>query len=121
MQGKDEFYVKANTFAAPFFSDTLDGFIEADSADEALIRFVADCDHPAGVYSAVAYDSADAERKGEKHLAQWLCNHEIEKQRLTNDLGAYSYLGHGPGKFDIDGKRHEIESPKSGRVVEPRP
>jgi len=61
-----------------------------------------------------------AKAKREKPLAKWLCNHEIEKMRLTADKGAYSYFGHEPGHFDIDGKRHVVENPKEGRVVAAR-
>lgn len=112
-----EFFIFANSFAAPFFSDTSDKFVTAETAAEALEKFAADYKHPAGLYAAVAYESADAFHKGGESLAKWLCNHEIEKERLTANLGSFSYRGDGPGHFEINGVAHVIKNPKQGRVV----
>jgi len=112
-----EFFIRANSFAAPFFSDTWDEYVQAETAEAALTKFAKECSHPAGLYSANAYDSADDFHKGKKSLAQWLCNHEAEKQRLTKSLGSYSYLGHEPGRFEINGELHIAEKPKEGKVV----
>lgn len=114
-----EYLIVANSFAAPFFSDTSTKVVEALSPEAALLHFAAEYDHPAGLYSATCYGSAAGYHKGEQPIARWLCNHEIEKQRLTKDLGGYSYMGHAPGIFEINGVRHEIEAPKAGRVVQP--
>lgn len=112
-----EYFICANSFAAPFFSDDSTDYVDAPSPKLALEKFASEYDHPAGLYAAVCYDSADAFHKGREPLAKWLCNHEIEKTRLTKDLGSYSYRGDGPGRFEIDGVLHTVENPKAGRVI----
>ena len=112
-----EYYITANSFASPFFSDQLDDFVKANSPEKALEKFAKNYKHPAGLYAAACYSSADAERKGQKPLARWMCNHELEKQRLTATKESYSYLGNAPGDFELDGKRVVIADPKGGRVV----
>jgi hypothetical protein len=113
-----EFYIEANSFAAPFFSDSSHGYVEAATVKDALEKFAADYKHSCGLYAAVAYTSADARNKGEKPLGRWLCNHEIEKMRLTKDKGSYTYRGDGPGRFEIDHEPHVVDNPRAGRVVE---
>lgn len=117
MSEQTEYFIVAKSFAAPFVSDDSTGFLSAASPAEALTAFAAKYSHPAGLYAAVAYTSADAYHKGEKPLAQWLCNHEQAKRRLTKGKDAYSYLGHAPGSFEINGKAHTVEYPKHGSVV----
>lgn len=112
-----EYYIETNSFAAPFVSDTGYKYVEAASPKEALEKCAAEYRHPAGLFAAAAYDSADAKNKGQEPLARWLCNHEQAKQRLTKSLGCCSYLGHAPGDFEIDGKRHKVENPKGGCVI----
>lgn len=112
-----EFFVFANSFAAPFFSDDHTEHVLGDSAEDALMKFVASYTHPAGLYAAMIYDSADAYHKGAKPLAKWLCNHELGKRKVASSKGGYSYLGHGPGDFEIDGVRVKIADPKGGKVV----
>jgi type 1 glutamine amidotransferase len=112
-----EFFIQANSFAAPFVSDTSDVYVEADTPEAALEAFAADYRHPCGLYAAEVYPSADAMHKGRKPLARWVCNHELARRRLTKGKEAHSYLGHSPGDFEINGDRHKIEDPKAGRVV----
>jgi hypothetical protein len=112
-----EFFIVANSFAAPFFSDQSTGFHTADSAVSALAGFANAYRHPSGLYSAAAYASADAYHKGAKSLARWLCHHEQAKQRLSKGLPGYSYCSHGPGRFEINGHAHTVEDPKGGSVV----
>lgn len=112
-----EWFIHANSFAAPFVSDSSSGFVRADTAEQALEKFAAEYDHPCGLYAAAVYRSADDYYKNVDPLARWLCNHELERQRLTNDLGGYSMLGHGPGDFEINGERHKVENPKQGKVI----
>jgi hypothetical protein len=114
-----EYFIQARSFGAPFVSDESTAYMEAASPQRALELYAAGYDHPAGLYAAEAYTNADAFHKGEKPLAQWLCNHERAKQQLTADLDRYPYLGHGPGDFEIDGVRHHIDDPKSGSVTQP--
>lgn len=43
-----------------------------------------------------------------------MCNLESAKQRATKDLGGYSYCGHGPGAFEVNGVMHHVDNPKGG-------
>jgi hypothetical protein len=113
-----EYFIVANSFAAPFFSDDSTAFVKAASPVEALRKFAANYKHPAGLYAAIAFASADAYHKREKPLAKWLSNHERAKIRATKDKGSYSYLGHGPGSFEVDGKAITVADPKAGDVVD---
>ena len=112
-----EFFVIANSFAAPFLSDQSSEFVEADTPEDALVRHADNYKHPAGLYSAVCYANADAFHKGRQPLARWLCNHAKEQSRITENMSGYSYLGHGPGNFEINGKHYTVEHPKDGGVV----
>lgn len=114
-----EWFIYAKSFAAPFVSDDSTDYEEAESAEQALTQFAARYTHPAGLYAATAFTSADAYHKGDKPVALWLCNHEREKQRLTKDLHGYSYYGSAPGEFEINGEKHHIDNPMSGSVVVP--
>ncbi len=111
-----EYFIVANSFAAPFFSDQSTDYVKAATPEDALKAFASDYKHPCGLYAAVVYESADAYHKNKSYLSRWLCNHEIEKQRLTKNLGGYSCLGHEPGKFEINGELHTVKNPKQGRV-----
>lgn len=112
-----EYFVRTMSFAAPFVSEPGDEFVEAEAPEAALEAVASRYSFPAGLYSAECYRDANAYHKGEKPLATWLCNHEQAKQRLTADQPSYSYLGHGPGDFEINGTRHTILNPKGGSVV----
>lgn len=112
-----EYFIRAASFAAPFVSDTSHAFQEGETPEAALEAFAKSYSHPAGLYSAMAYRSADAYHKGGSPLAQWLCKHEIAKQRATEGKTAYSCLGRGPGRFEIDGKLIVVDDPKGGRIV----
>jgi hypothetical protein len=105
-----EFFIVGNSFAAPFFSDELEGFVEAENAGEALLKFKADCKHPFGLYAAVAYRSADSYHRREKALGRWISNSAKAKE------GAISILANGPGEVKIDGKWVTIDAPKEGAV-----
>lgn len=117
MNEKREYFIVANSFAAPFFSDESTGFVRAESPEAALEQYAETYQHPCGLYAAVAYESADAYHKNERPLAKWLCNHEQQKQRLTEGKGSYSYLGNGPGDFKINGETYKVKNPKGGSVV----
>lgn len=67
-----EYFIRANSCAAPFFSDSSTAYIRAGSPRKALNKFAAKYDHPCGLYAAACYKSADAMYKGEKALARWL-------------------------------------------------
>lgn len=111
-----EYFIEANSFAAPFFSDTSEHWIEANNPKEALEKLAIEYTHPCGLFAAVCYKDANARYKGQKPIAKWLCNHELAKQENSPE-GSYSYLGHGAGKFEIDGKLITVEYPKEGKVI----
>lgn len=113
-----EYFIVANSFAAPFVSETSTKYVEADNPEAALTDFAAGYkDSRFGLYAAMCYANADAYHKGARPLAKWLCNHEIEKERLTKDIGSFTYLSVGVGEFEINGTRHVVANPKDGRIV----
>lgn len=112
-----EYFIFANSFAAPFFSDDSTSYISAETPQAALTKFAAEYSHPCGLYAAICYASADAMHKKQQPLAKWLCNHEIVKGDLTKELGGYSYLGEGPGRFRINDEWHNVPDPKGGALV----
>lgn len=63
-----EFFVRGNTFAAPFTSDPIERYVEADNPLDALEKFVKDFRHPMGLYYAAAYSSADDYHKKRQPL-----------------------------------------------------
>ena len=67
-----EYFIIANSLAAPWFSDTSQKFVEAESPEEALDSFVGSYAHPYGLYAAVCYEDANARAKGDEPLARWL-------------------------------------------------
>jgi hypothetical protein len=111
-----EFFVVANSFAAPFLSDTSEHYVTAETPQAALEQFALDYSHPCGLYAARAYRNVDAFHKREKYLAEWISNHALA---LEEHKAPYSYLGKGAGSFEIDGVPHEIQDPKGGRVQTP--
>ena len=113
----NEYFIVAESFAAPFVSDRSESFWKGETPDATLKEFAQNYSHPTGLYSADLYEDANAYHKNAKPLARWRCNHEIEKRKLTEPLAGYSYLGHGPGDFEINGVRHKIENPKGGALV----
>jgi hypothetical protein len=108
-----EFFVVANSFAAPFCSDQSTHYATGATPPEALDRFARkEYKHPAGLYAAEIYDSADGYHKGRNPLARWLSNHawEIELRKPT------MICSNGPGKLELDGVTVEIKDPKHGAV-----
>jgi len=63
----------ANSYAAPFFSDTSKYFIKADSPEEALKKAKDEYSHPCGLYAMNVYQDANAYHKGEEALLKWKC------------------------------------------------
>lgn len=66
-----EFFVWANSKAAPFFSDESESFMEAETPHEALGKFVESYDHPCGLFAANVYYDATAFHKNEQPLARY--------------------------------------------------
>lgn len=52
-----EYFIVANTFAMPFVSETLYKYIVAETAREAFLSLLENCEFP--IYSAAVYQSAD--------------------------------------------------------------
>jgi len=114
MRGRDmEYFIVANSFGAPFFSDTSEKFQEANSPEKALEIFAENYKHSCGLYAAFCYKDANAYHKGEKPLAKWLSN---EANFMTGKTGAIYKPGIA-GKVRINGKMHNIDNPKEGCVV----
>jgi hypothetical protein len=63
-----EFFIVANSFAAPFVSDESTHFVGADCAAEAMLDFIQTYDHPCGLFSANLYRDANAFHKKENPL-----------------------------------------------------
>lgn len=75
-----EFFVVANSCAAPMVSDESFHYVEAPSSASALERLVTDYKHPFGLYAAAAYYSSDDFHKSHKPAARWLSNKALQAQ-----------------------------------------
>lgn len=77
-----EFFIVANSNAAPIVSDTSETYVEAETADGALVEFVAQYEHSFGLYSCNVYENADAYRKREEPLAKWRSKRAMAQEAL---------------------------------------
>mgnify|MGYP001562465746 CR=1 FL=1 len=111
-----EYFIQANSFAAPIFSDFSFAYIKATSPADALVQFAAQYQHPCGLYAAVAHTSADMVDKGEKPLARWLSNHAWEIERARATPGTRQVISDGPGRYEVDGVPFVVADPQSGKV-----
>ena len=116
-----EYFIVANSFAAPFCSDTSEEFIEAADPRAALEQFAARYNHPAGLYAANCFRDANAKAKGEAPLARWWSNRVRAEHEATKGLGSYSFRGISAEAFEVDGKRFTVDDPKGGSVIEESP
>jgi hypothetical protein len=112
-----KYFIHSNSFAAPWFSDEGHSFQIGDSPEDALLKFKASYSHPCGLFAAMCYASADDYHEGKSPLAKWLCNSQIERDRITKDMHGFSFLGEGPERFRINDTWYDIENPKEGRVL----
>jgi hypothetical protein len=110
-----EYFIVANSFAAPFVSDQSTAFRTARTPAGALLDFAATYRHPTGLYAAAAYRSADAYHKREPPLARWLSNQAKAMERRTES--SFRHDGDEPGSLTIDGKSHAVDDPKAGAIV----
>ena len=108
-----EYFVVANSFAAPFVSDRSTGFAEGLTPADALRSFAASYKHPAGLYAAAIYHDADAYHKSDPSLARWLSN----QAALLQDITGHSILVRSPGNIEIDGVLTVLHNPKQGQIV----
>lgn len=112
-----QYYVVTNSYAAPFFSDTDEDYVNGDTPEEALLKAVEKYRHPAGLYAANLYRNHRSKHKGDKPLVAWRCNHAIAVKDATKDLGCYTYQGKAPGHFFVNDTEYTIDDPKGGRIV----
>ena len=107
-----EFFIVAESFAAPFCSDQSEHFVEAETPRAALESFAETYKHPCKLYCAHAYRDANAYHKHAEPLAKWQSNQcaglEAAKQEADRK-GCYSVRG-GFGEFEIDGKLHKVKN-----------
>ena len=75
------FHFKANSIAAPFFSDPASGFIDGFSAMDALRKVVKNYDHSCGLYSA----TIEACEPKPRLLARYLSARAIATE-IANEL-----------------------------------
>jgi len=113
-QNQGEYFVFANSFAAPFVSDSSESYVSGASAIEALERFVANYKHPARLYFAAIWRSADDYHKSKPALAKWTCNHELELQRLTKGQAVVAYRSGKPGNMEVNQELHTVKHPFDG-------
>lgn len=106
-----EFFINGNTFAAPFISEQLQRYIQADTPEIALEGLSDSMKDGVGLFAASAYASADDYHKNRKPLATWHSN----KARSLQRTGLH--YSDGPDRVQIDGEWHEIDDPKGGRLV----
>jgi len=116
-----EYFIVANSFAAPFCSDQSTAYAKGESPEAVLRAFAVKYTHYAGLYAAVCYASADAYHKNQKSLATWLCNSELKKQEVTKGKHCFSSLGIEPGVFEVDGVTYTVQDPKGGQIVKGTP
>ena len=67
-----EYFIRANSFSAPFCSDTSNHYIKAETPREALNKFALEYKHPAGLYSANLYNNADDMHKGKDPIIKFV-------------------------------------------------
>ncbi len=88
----NEYFIVANSFAAPFFSDETEKFVFGETPKDALLKFVQEYKHPSGLFSAWLYKDANAERKNEQPLAKWHSNAaKYQGQKVRGDLPMNDY------------------------------
>jgi len=112
-----EYFIVANSKAAPFFSDTSTHFVTASNPTVALKQFKETYKHSCGLYAAVLFANSDAYHKSQKPIAKWVCNFELEKQKVTKDLGCYLYMGIDKNTFEVNNVKYTIKNPDGGETI----
>lgn len=84
---------KANSNAAPFFSDPSDGFVEAEAPMEALKKVVAEYDHPRGLFSAVVLEPSPKNPVLARYLSRRAATQMKAPCGLTKWEGDNLYVG----------------------------
>lgn len=109
----NEYFVRANSFAAPIVSDTSTGYQEGDTAEAAMLAFVEGYSHPSRLYSANLYASADDFHKGRPTLVEWMSNHAL----LLQHDGCATIRSLRPGLVEVNGEQRECEEPYDGKIT----
>lgn len=112
-----EYFIVANSFAAPFCSDQSHSYQKGSTPESAMMMFAAEYSHPCGLYSAQLFESADAYHKNKPFLCEWHSNRVIAEKKATAGKGAYTFYGESASRFSVDGVWHDVENPKGGRVI----
>ena len=85
------YHYQTNSFAAPFFSDPSEGFVESLTPMDALKKVVAEYTHPCGLYAATI-ESCEPKPK---QLARFLSATAVAQQKAVE-------LSHGGIRRDGD-------------------
>ncbi|MBM3206920.1 MAG: hypothetical protein FJZ43_04850 [Candidatus Staskawiczbacteria bacterium] len=109
-----EYFLKGNTFAAPFFSDAISKYVTAETAEEALLSFIGNKND---IYAMNAYNSADDYHKGEDPVAIWHSNKLIAINEAIKGKGGYTLFSHDDHTIEIDGKTLNVDNPRGGKIV----
>jgi len=109
-----EYFIIANTFAAPFVSETIETFTKGKDAKDAMKNFIDG--HKNEIYSARGYKNADAFYKKEKPVVNYDCNKLLLLNSLTKDKSTYSYLSHSDKEFELDDVIYKVEEPREGVI-----
>jgi hypothetical protein len=76
-----EYFIVATSFAAPFFSDTSKEYHKGSDPEQVLNTFARLYSHPARLFAAYLYPSADAFQKGKKATLTWLSKAAIAQMQ----------------------------------------
>jgi len=107
-----EYFVVANSFAAPFFSDREEEYVKGNNPKEAMEKFIKKYNHPCGLYAAILYVNADAYHKDGKILVRYLSNEAFFMQKK----GGTSIYKDRTGHVEIDGVWYDIPNPTGGSI-----
>jgi hypothetical protein len=113
MEIMKEYFVKANSFAAPFFSDSSEVYVKGENPKKAMEKFVKEYTHPCGLYAANLYENADAYHKKRKILVEYRSN----EAEFMQKVGGTSIYKEKAGRIQIDGIWYDIPKPTEGSIV----
>ncbi len=112
-----EYFITARSFAglfSPFWSDTSERYVEANSPRDALEKFARDYSHPCGLYAAECWSSAAFRKKA---LCAWESNDLQAEKRATMGKGAFIRERRADGLYIDDQKVIVHGDPREGSVV----
>ena len=76
-----KYFIVANSFVAPFVSDTSFEYVTAKSPEDGMEKFKKRYKHPCGLYAANLYENADAYHQNKKPLVIFRSEKAIEKEK----------------------------------------